>query len=91
MMFYTTVAGWMLHYFYLTAAGKFAGQNAEQIAGGFGEMLARSKGDDVLDGVRGRPVHFRLCQRSAERSGKGHQSDDDRAACHHGSAGCQQL
>lgn len=23
MMFYTTVAGWMLHYFYLTATGKF--------------------------------------------------------------------
>ena len=23
MMFYTTVSGWMLHYFYLTATGKF--------------------------------------------------------------------
>ena len=25
MMFYTTVAGWMLHYFYLTASGAFTG------------------------------------------------------------------
>jgi DNA-binding IclR family transcriptional regulator len=25
MMFYTTVAGWMLHYFYMTATGKLAG------------------------------------------------------------------
>ena len=27
MMFYTTVAGWMLHYFYLTATGKFVGRS----------------------------------------------------------------
>ena len=40
MMFYTTVAGWMLHYFYMTAAGKLAGLNAEQVAGKFTEMLA---------------------------------------------------
>ena len=40
MMFYTTVAGWMLHYFYMTATGKLAGLNAEQVAGKFTEMLA---------------------------------------------------
>ena len=40
MMFYTTVAGWMLHYFYMTAVGKLAGLNAEQVAGKFTEMLA---------------------------------------------------
>ena len=40
MMFYTTVAGWMLHYFYMTAVGKLAGLNAEQVAGKFAEMLA---------------------------------------------------
>ena len=40
MMFYTTVAGWMLHYFYMTAGGKLAGRNAEQVAGKFTEMLA---------------------------------------------------
>ena len=34
MMFYTTVCGWMLHYFYLTAAGRFVGAT-------FGEMLSR--------------------------------------------------
>ena len=31
MMFYTTVAGWMLHYFYMTATGKLAGLNADQV------------------------------------------------------------
>ena len=40
MMFYTTVAGWMLHYFYMTAAGKLAGLTADQVAGKFTEMLA---------------------------------------------------
>ena len=40
MMFYTTVAGWMLHYYYMTATGKLAGLNAEQVAGKFTEMLA---------------------------------------------------
>ena len=40
MMFYTTVAGWMLHYFCLTAAGTFRGLSADAIAGVFGDMLA---------------------------------------------------
>mgnify|MGYP000201183961 CR=1 FL=1 len=40
MMFYTTVAGWMLHYFYMTAAGKLSGLNADEVAGKFTEMLA---------------------------------------------------
>lgn len=41
MMFYTTVAGWMLHYFYLTATGKFVGMNTEQVTGVFSEMLGQ--------------------------------------------------
>ncbi len=41
MMFYTTVCGWMLHYFYLTAAGRFVGATTEQVGVVFGEMLSR--------------------------------------------------
>ena len=41
MMFYTTVCGWMLHYFYLTAAGRFVGATTEQVDAVFGEMLSR--------------------------------------------------
>ena len=37
---YFTLIGWMLHYFYMTAVGKLAGLNAEQVAGKFTEMLA---------------------------------------------------
>lgn len=40
MMFYTTVAGWMLHYFCLTAAGTFEGLDAGAVAGVFNGMLA---------------------------------------------------
>ena len=39
MMFYTTVAGWMLYYFYQTLTGKFTGKDKEQVAGLFQEML----------------------------------------------------
>lgn len=40
MMFYTTVCGWMLHYFYLMAIGKFDGIDAEGVVQEFNEMLA---------------------------------------------------
>ena len=41
MMFSTTVCGWMRHYFYLTAAGRFVGATTEQVGTAFGEMLSR--------------------------------------------------
>ena len=41
MMFYTTVCGWMLHYFYLTASGKFVGATTEQVSAAFPEMLSQ--------------------------------------------------
>ena len=41
MMFYTTVAGWMLHYFYMTAIGQLSGLNAEQVAKGLQNGLER--------------------------------------------------
>lgn len=40
MMFYTTVAGWMLQYFVKMASGQFEGLDADGVAAGFGEMLA---------------------------------------------------
>ena len=40
MMFYTTVAGWMLLYFYQTACGAFAGLAPKEIGAAFGAMLA---------------------------------------------------
>lgn len=39
MMFYTTVAGWMLYYFYLMLTGGFTGKDTEQVAGVFQNML----------------------------------------------------
>lgn len=39
MMFYTTVAGWMLYYFYLMLTGKFTGKDKTQVSGMFQEML----------------------------------------------------
>ena len=40
MMFYTTVAGWMVLYFLKTAAGDFVGLDADAVGSAFGAMLA---------------------------------------------------
>ncbi len=40
MMFYTTVAGWMLNYFVSTATGKFNGLDADGVSNEFGKMMS---------------------------------------------------
>lgn len=40
MMFYTTVAGWMLYYFYQMLTGRFTGKSPEQVGGMFQDMLS---------------------------------------------------
>lgn len=40
MMYYTTVAGWMLTYFFLSATGAFAGLGAAAVGAKFGALLA---------------------------------------------------
>lgn len=40
MMFYTTVAGWMLYYFYSFFTGRFEGETTEGVQAVFGEMMA---------------------------------------------------
>lgn len=40
MMFYTTVTGWMLFYFYQMLTGKFQGKDKDQVAQMFQDMLA---------------------------------------------------
>ena len=41
MMFYTSVTGWMLHYFYLMASGAFAGQDTQAVGVMFNQMLSQ--------------------------------------------------
>lgn len=40
MMFYTTVTGWMLYYFYQMLTGKFQGKDKDQVGEIFQDMLA---------------------------------------------------
>ena len=40
MMFYTTVAGWMLYYFFATASGMLAGLNPDQVRTFFGGVIS---------------------------------------------------
>ena len=41
MMFYTSVAGWMLQYVFYMIAGKFEDKTSAEISGVFGEMLSQ--------------------------------------------------
>ena len=91
MMFYTTVAGWMLHYFYMTAAGKLVGLDADQVAGKFTEMLASPLTMGFWMVVVVAIRYLRLRPRFAERPRESHESHDDRPAGHHGGAGSQQY
>lgn len=40
MMYYTTVSGWMVSYFFKFASGTFSGLSTEEISGVFGSLLA---------------------------------------------------
>ena len=40
MRYYTTVAGWMFSYFWLSATGAFAGLGADDVGAAFGALLA---------------------------------------------------
>ena len=51
MMFYTTVAGWMLQYFADTAAGRFVGLDVGGVETAFGNMLANPVRQTVYMGV----------------------------------------
>lgn len=39
MMFYTTVSGWMLYYFYATASGEFVGTDTAGVASAYANLL----------------------------------------------------
>lgn len=41
MMFYTTIAGWMVQYFIKMATGEFEGKDTAAVAGVFSDMLAK--------------------------------------------------
>ncbi|MSS63339.1 sodium-dependent transporter [Velocimicrobium porci] len=43
MMFYTTVSGWMLHYFYSFMTGKMEGLSTTEVTGAFNDMLSKPK------------------------------------------------
>ena len=90
MMYYTTVAGWMLDYFAKFATGQFVGMESGHAVDAFNAMLANPVGNGHLDGG---DRHCRLCGgqlRPAERPGADQQVYDDRPAGFDRHPGCQQ-
>ena len=48
MMFYTTIAGWLLLYFFKVASGQFVGMDAAQVKQAFTDMQTRDVGIQLL-------------------------------------------
>lgn len=68
MMFYTMVAGWMLYYFFRTAAGEFSGgtMTTDQVAAKFGELTA-SPGTLTLWMVIAVVISFGICSLGVQK------------------------
>lgn len=78
MMYYTTVSGWMVTYFYKFLIGEFqAGMDAEAAGAVFSNLLGRPVADELLDDTHGHSWLFCVQQRIAEWSGKNKQSHDE--------------
>ena len=72
--------------FYLTATGKFAGLDADQVGGVFNEMLSQPlvMAFWMIVVVA---IGIFVCSEVCRMVWKNHKSNDDCTACHHGSAG----
>lgn len=78
MMYYTTVSGWMITYFYKFLTGEFqAGMDAEAAGAVFSNLLADPLPDELLDDTHGHSGLFCVQQRFAKWSGKNKQSHDE--------------
>ena len=84
MMYYTTVSGWMLDYFFRFLTGRFDGLTAEQTGSVFGEMLA-SPVEQVFWMAVITLAGFLVCGRGLqgglEKVGKWMMSADSGAGC----------
>ena len=69
MMFYTTVAGWMLHYFYMTATGKLSGLSKMQSGSVYLDASESRIGMPWMKHAGGSHRCRHMCRWPAERSG----------------------
>lgn len=67
MMFYTTVAGWLLLYVFKMAKGDFVGLDADGVAGEFGSVLANPGTVNGIYAALCRILFFHLCDGTPER------------------------
>lgn len=87
MMFYTTIAGWMILYFVKMATGQFDGLNSDQVGEAFSHMLGQPVLMTVFYGDRCFALLRHLRKRSSERCGAYHKSDDGMSALPDGRSG----
>ena len=70
MMFYTTVAGWMVYYFFKMAAGGFVGMNADKIGATFNSTPCQPDAECCVYDCRCYQLYADCGQGAAKRRGK---------------------
>lgn len=89
MMFYTTVAGWMLYYFYKMAVGDFAGLDAKGVGALFGGLLGDPLTMTFNMGPDSPGLFWCLSFRFTGRCRKNHKNNDVMPAHPHVSLSCK--
>lgn len=82
MMFYTTVSGWMLYYFYKMAVGGFVGLDAKGVGNVFGSLLSDPVHGRQYDYYRSHLLRCLLSGRQGRRRTYNKKYDGLPAAAH---------
>mgnify|MGYP000629905115 CR=1 FL=1 len=88
MMFYTTVAGWMIYYFIKMLRGDFTGLDSDAVAGEFTSMLGNPT---LMAGFMvfcGSSLFWYLCPGVGSRCRTYYKSDDGLPVVSYDSTGC---
>ena len=85
MMFYTTVGGWMLAYFFKMLKGEFVGADSEKITNIFGTLTSNRNDHYLIAGACG------LLPWLGKRRRKNHKSNDGKFVFHYACAGGESI
>ena len=81
MMFYTTIAGWMVQYFIKMATGEFEGKDTAAVAGVFFRYACKTWSNDFLYDHCCCWMFCNLWDGASKWSGKDHKGYDAASAC----------
>ena len=90
MMFYTTVGGWMLAYFFKMLKGEFVGADSEKITNIFG-TLTSNRNEMIFWMIIISLLGLAVCSLGLEKASKNHKSNDGKFVFHYACAGGESI